>query len=83
MKESPIERQILDYLSKYPAAQDTVEGIVEWWFLKQKIEQTTNDVVAALTKLVAKGKLVARTGPDCRVHYCHQQRAAKKRVLNN
>lgn len=56
---------------------------MEWWFLKQKIEQTTNDVVAALTKLVAKGKLVARTGPDCRVHYCHQQRAAKKRVLNN
>lgn len=68
-EESPIERQILDYLTKHPEAQDTVRGIVEWWLLKQNIEQSTTEVEAALQALVAQGKLRARTGPDGTVHY--------------
>ncbi|HXU76244.1 MAG TPA: hypothetical protein VN794_06720 [Methylomirabilota bacterium] len=64
-----IERQILDYLTENPAAQDTVRGIVEWWLLKQKIAQSTADVEAALANLVAEGKLMARKGADGRVRY--------------
>jgi hypothetical protein len=81
--ESPVERQILDYLTKHPAAQDTLRGIVEWWLLRQNIEQSTADVEAALDGLVAQGKLGAWTGPDGRVHYCHTQKAARKRFENN
>ena len=62
--ESPIERQILDYLASYPEAQDTLRGIVEWWLPKQKIVQATTDVEAALKALVAKRQLSTRTGPD-------------------
>jgi hypothetical protein len=72
--ESPIERQILDYLTDNPAARDTLRGIVEWWLVKQNISQTTADVEAALSNLVLKGKLSARTGPDGRVHYCRPQK---------
>jgi len=76
--ESSIERQILNYLEANPAAQDTMRGIVEWWLLKQNIVQTTADVEAVLAGLVAKGKLIAQTGPDGKVHYCHHQKAAEK-----
>jgi hypothetical protein len=81
--ESPIERQILDYLTKHPAAQDTLRGIVEWWLLRQNIEQSTADVEAALDGLVAKGKIGARTGPDGRVHYGRPRKAAKENLENN
>jgi len=64
-----IERQILDYLTENPAAQDTVRGIVEWWLLKQKIAQSTAEVEAALANLVAEGKLLAREGADGRGRY--------------
>jgi hypothetical protein len=73
--ESPIERQILDYLAEHPAAQDTLRGIVEWWLMKQRIAQSTADVEAALAKLVAAGKLNARKGADGKVHYFHQPRS--------
>jgi hypothetical protein len=81
--ESPIERQILDYLTKHPAAQDTLRGIVEWWLLRQNIEQSTTEVEAALDELIAKGKLGAWTGPDGKVHYGRPRKAAKERFGNN
>lgn len=52
-----MERQILDYLTKPPAAQATLGGIVEWWLLGQYTAESTADVAAALVKLVAKGKV--------------------------
>jgi DNA-binding PadR family transcriptional regulator len=67
--EEPIERQILDYLADNPAAQDTVEGIVEWWLLRQKIVRTTSGVEAALAKLISEGKLTAHRGPQGRTYY--------------
>jgi hypothetical protein len=76
--ESPIERQILDYLSERPTAQDTLRGIAEWWLLKQTIAQTTAEVEAAVTKLVAEGKLSVRTGPDGRVHYYKNRTVTKE-----
>jgi hypothetical protein len=81
--ESPIERQILEYLSKHPAAQDTLRGIVEWWLLKQKIEQSTADVEAAVKVLVAKGKLAVRTGPDRREFYSRHRPSGKNRASEN
>ena len=67
--KSPIERQILDYLTANPAAEDTVRGITEWWLLKQRISESKAMVEAALAGLVAKGKLRAMAGPDGQIHY--------------
>jgi hypothetical protein len=80
---SPIERQILDYLTENPAAHDTLRGVVEWWLLKQTIVQTTTDVERALANLVSKGKLYCWMGPDGSVHYCHQRKDAKSKHENN
>jgi hypothetical protein len=68
-RESPIERQILDYLARNRKAQDTLRGIVEWWLLKQWIIQSQTEVEMALERLVAKRKLRAVLGRDGQVRY--------------
>ena len=68
-KSTSIQRQILDYLTSNPAAQDTARGIVEWWLLKQNVMRSMADVEEALEKLVAERKISTRAGPDGQVHY--------------
>ena len=69
----------MEYLGANPEAQDTLRGIVEWWFLKQQIAQSTAEVEAALSKLVAQGKLRTWTGSDGNVHYGGVGKRVKRR----
>lgn len=66
---SPLCYEILGYLADHPQAQDTVEGIVQWWLLEQRIKQATTQVTATLAQLVAEGLVIARTGKTGRVYY--------------
>jgi hypothetical protein len=63
------KRDILTYLAENPEAQDTVEGIVEWWLLEQGIINRTNEVKDALTELVRRRLVLERKGRDARPHY--------------
>jgi hypothetical protein len=76
--DAAIRKDILDYLAAHPGAQDTSEGIVEWWLLEQKIERATPAVKAALSRLVSEKKLRAKKGPDGRVHYRLMRQESKK-----
>ena len=67
--ESTIGNEILAYLVDHPKAQDTLEGIVEWWLLERKIEFVTASVKEALSELVGKGLILEETGPDSQIHY--------------
>jgi len=58
-KEEKLRREILDYLSRHPRAKDSIEGIVEWWLLEQRIVDTKREVEKVLTQLVTE-KLVGR-----------------------
>ena len=64
-----ISREILCYLTEHPMAQDTLEGIVEWWLLEQEIQRRTTKVQAALAHLIDQGLVLERTGRDERKHY--------------
>lgn len=64
-----VARDLLSYLIDNPAAQDTLEGIVEWWFLERNIESRTVTVKEALADLVARGFILERTGSDSRARY--------------
>jgi len=68
-RRSPIFYEILAYFVDHPQAQDTVEGIVEWWLLEQRIKQATTQVKAALEQLVAEGLVIIREGTAGRVYY--------------
>jgi hypothetical protein len=67
--EPDIAYHILAYLHANPEAQDTLEGIVEWWLLDQKISHNTELVKRALVDLTEQGLITARMGMDSRVRY--------------
>jgi len=77
-------QQILAYLVNHEGAQDTLEGIVEWWLLEQKIRTRMAEVETALDYLVNESLILARKGRDARVHYCmnHRRQEEIRKLLN-
>ena len=67
--ESKIGNEILAYLIENPKAQDTFEGIVEWWLLEREIKFETARVKEALSDLVAKGLILEKKGSNSQIHY--------------
>lgn len=75
---SEMAQEILAYLVENPDAQDTLEGIMEWWFLDERIKRQTAKVKDALAELVAKGLVVERQGMNSRTHYRINRRRLRK-----
>lgn len=60
---------ILQYLTENPHAQDTVEGIAQWWISERTIRKRMGLVKKALETLVAEDLVIARKGPDAQTIY--------------
>ena len=71
--DSKIGNEILAYLVENPKAQDTLEGIVEWWLLEREIKFEIARVKEALSDLVAKGLILEKKRSNSQVHYCINQ----------
>jgi len=69
---------ILAYLSEHPDAQDTLQGIVEWWLLEQEIKSRINQVERALSELVAKGLVLESKGKEPQPRYRINRRKIKE-----
>ncbi|MEO8427758.1 MAG: hypothetical protein ABI651_11675 [Verrucomicrobiota bacterium] len=65
----PVACEILGYFISNPNANDTVEGLVEWRLLEQRIRHSIAEAESALTELVAGKLILARRGADGRIHY--------------
>ena len=65
----PIANEILAYLIKHPEAQDTLEGITEWWLLEQRIQHAVAEIDEVLHDLVAHDLLVTRQCADGQTYY--------------
>lgn len=59
-EKDEITHDILAYLVEHPEAQDTLEGIVEWWLLEQNIKRQTALVKETLEELVRNGFIFER-----------------------
>ena len=68
-KKVKVAYEILQYLIKNPGAQDTLEGIVDWWFLDRTIKYKKLLVKKALEMMVADGVVIARKKTDSRTVY--------------
>ena len=64
-----LAHDILTYLLEHSEAEDTIDGIVDWWLLEEKIKQRKQDVQTVLDELVEQALLTARQSKDSRVHY--------------
>jgi hypothetical protein len=69
MNKSQIGYQILSYLAEHPKAQDTLEGIVDWWLLDRQIKFHIARVEEALSELVDRGLILEKKGVDSKTHY--------------
>jgi hypothetical protein len=69
LSESRIANMILTYLCTNPNAEDTVEGIVEWWLLEEDIKWRTAAVKQALSELITNDLLLEKRGSDGRLRY--------------
>lgn len=62
-------RYILRYLVEHPDAGDTLDGIVGWWLLNQKIRFETRIVSRAVAELVAQHLILEQKCADGHVIY--------------
>lgn len=81
-KKSHVAQELLDYLARHPDAQDTLEGIVEWWLLEEKIRRRAFEVREALAELVECGLIRERKGKDARTHYRINRRGYEEMSAN-
>jgi hypothetical protein len=65
----PIAIRILAYLAENPDAEDTLEGITEWWLLQQNLMIELKRVRTALGELKSKDLITEVTGLDERIYY--------------
>ena len=68
-KRVKVAYEILRYLIKNPGAQDTLEGIVDWWFLERTVKYQKLLVKKALEMMVTDGLVIARQKTDSRTVY--------------
>lgn len=59
-----VAETILRYLAAHPDACDSVDGICDWWLVRQQRSDARVAVAAALDDLVATGEMEASTGSD-------------------
>jgi len=71
---SEIAQAIAAYVEKNPEAQDTLEGIVQWW-LPEARHQTRALIKEALDELVAEGLITAHKAKDAQIFYRATRRA--------
>ncbi|NUO07652.1 MAG: hypothetical protein HUU08_03075 [Candidatus Brocadia sp.] len=69
MGKPSIMQEIVAYLSEHPDAEDTLEGVAEWWLLKQKVRHKTREVKKSLSEMVAQGLLLEQKGQDNHIYY--------------
>jgi len=62
-------QELLRHWIQHPEALGTLEAIVEWWLLEQRIQWATAEVRPVLAALVGKGFVVERQHGDGRICY--------------
>jgi hypothetical protein len=61
--EAELADAILNYLSEYPQAMDTLEGISEWWVMRAQVRVEVDALLRILRQLVERGGL-EEIGPE-------------------
>jgi hypothetical protein len=67
-----IARAIERYLAKHPNAADSMEGIRRWWLMRQRYEESAQQVQQALEQLLRQGVVTKRVLTDGQVLYAGQ-----------
>jgi hypothetical protein len=61
--------EILDYLARHPGAQDTMDGILQWWVLDAHVRKWAPKISETVAQLVERGFLKQKRSADGHVFY--------------
>ncbi|OLL27602.1 hypothetical protein BTH42_32185 [Burkholderia sp. SRS-W-2-2016] len=64
-----IAGRIRDYLRTHGGAGDSFQGIIAWWLMRQRYEESTASVHEALDSLFERGEIVKKVMADGSVWY--------------
>ena len=83
--ESKTGYQILAYLVEHPEAQDTLDGIVEWWLLERTIKFKATQIRKSITELVDQGLVIEQRGRDSQTRYRINEKKVEEiqRLINH
>ncbi|MGD0125403.1 MAG: hypothetical protein ABSF46_08600 [Terriglobia bacterium] len=56
-QEADLARAVMGYLGEHPRAMDTVQGIAEWWVMRQQLRVEVDVVARVLQRLMHEGLL--------------------------
>ena len=79
---SDLAAVILRYVSSRPNACDTLEGVRDWWLARQRYEDSSRSVAAALRLLIERGQAEAVPAADGHVIYRAVERASDPRSID-
>jgi len=68
-RASRIASEVLFYLLEHPDAQDTLQGITDWWLMERRIREQRLLVKAALAELVAGGLVLEERRDGVQIRY--------------
>ena len=68
-QKTEISNAVLSYLLEHPDAQDTMEGIIEWWLMAHMIESRANIIKEAVVDLTSQQLLLEHQGKDLYTRY--------------
>lgn len=66
---SETAQAILDYLRRNPEAQDTVDGIVQWWLPEQHFTPRVATIKEAIQELIDAEFISEHRGKDAQISY--------------
>ena len=69
LRRQRVEGLILTYLARNPTAEDTADGILQWWLIHEEIRYRMQEVEAALSELTDRGVISQSVGEDLCVRY--------------
>jgi hypothetical protein len=64
-----IAKQILSYMVEHPEADDSLEGILQWWLLEQEVRVQQNRAKKAIRMLVDEGLVIEHHTTGSKVRY--------------
>lgn len=67
-----VAREILAYLARRPTACDTLEGILQWWLPRIRLEDATETVESALVLLEQQALIDRVPIPAGATMYCRR-----------
>lgn len=80
VEKPQLTHDVLAYMFEHQDAQDTLEGIIEWWLVEQEVKHQIVAVKEVIAELVEQGLIIQHRGPDSRHHY-RVNRSKEKEIL--